>query len=117
MGQCAEVRTYRGGSPCLSQIITTLGYQRWGKVTHAIRSKALLPPLEPVSLVVSHVGALVGQDFPDVAVDSFGNSVACGLRVGEVAAFYDTSFGHLCPSFSVCEPREGGSLGWRAFAS
>src|SRR5262249_38549674 len=101
MGEGAEVDANRGRSPCLSQGVTTLGNACRGQVSQGICSKALAPPLELIWLVIAHVGAFVGQDFPRVAIKSLSKGVACRFSTGEVAAFQDSTFSHLCPFASV----------------
>src|SRR5262249_22265140 len=100
MGKCAEVSAYSCRGPCRCEGVTILGNQCWGKVREGIRSELFVPPFELIRLVIAHMSAFMGQDFLRVAVESFGKGVAGRLRAGEVAAFADTPFNHLCPAFS-----------------
>src|SRR5262249_32695186 len=60
MGQYREVGPYGAWSPCLSQGVSPLGKQVWGKVMEGRGAKLFRPPLKLVPLVVARIGTLVG---------------------------------------------------------
>jgi hypothetical protein len=116
MGECRKVRSYSGGSPCLSEGVTTLGNQCWGKITEDMGSKLLVPPLELIPLVIASIRAFVRQYFLHVAVESLSKGVACRLCTGEVSSFKDMGLCYLGPFFRLRELRKSRNLGWGPFS-